>query len=146
MKRVAIKMTREEYLTFLNLLKKAGAYDEFYHNILMKCDICDSFIIDIDSAIKAIRKTESKLSYEQIEECNIDIFNSGFEFSIIEPIILSEEDWIEFDKGSLKIPFVYINGDILADGRGNPFKYITEECSFVFNPECVCNPIMEGKS
>ena len=144
MKRFATEMMREEFLILINLLKKAGAYDDFKHNILMKCDICGSFIIDIDSVIKAIGKIESKLPYEQIEEENIDIFISEFESSIKEPITLTEEDWVEFGKGALKIPFVYIFGGILADDNGNPIQFIVKECSFVFNSECVCNPIMEG--
>ena len=144
MKRFATEMMREEFLTFINLLAKAEAYDEFKHNILMKCDICDSFIVNIDSVIKAIGKIENKFPYEQMEEGNIDIFISEFESSIIGPITLSEEDWVEFDKGTLKIPFVYVFGGILADDNGNPIQFIVEECSFVFNSECVCNAIMEG--
>jgi len=147
MKRFAIEMTREEYLTFRNLLKKAGAYDEFFHNILMKCDICDSFIIKTDSLFKAIMKTENTLTYEQIEEGDIDIFFSDLKAKTTDSVIFSLKDWIEFQNSLMEnIPFLYIDGDMFDDSEGNPLKLVFEECSFVFNPECVCNSIMEGKS
>jgi len=146
MKRFATEMTREEYLILINLLKKAGAYDEFYHNILMKCDICDSFIIKTGSLFKSIMKIESKLSYEQIGS-DIDIFFSELKAITTDSVIFNLKDWIEFQNSLMEnIPFLYIDGDMFTDSEGNPLKLVFEECSFVFNPECVCNPIMEGKS
>jgi hypothetical protein len=51
-----------EYAEFIRLIKESGGYTDFSNDILVRCEICDSYIIATERIYRTIVKIEKQLS------------------------------------------------------------------------------------
>ena len=126
-----------EFAEFIRLTKEADAYADFSNNISLKCEICGSFIITTESIYRTIAKINNRLTpdFETIDY----VF-----YKILIPIKLTNEQRRKYQRGSIKLKPVDPNVDPIYE-YWDGFRFVSEECLFVFDRACSCNSVMEGK-
>jgi hypothetical protein len=127
-----------EYIEFIDLIKKAKTHFEFINNASLKCELCGSFINATESIYQTIVKTRRGLSWPENEMMD-NLFNK-----ILIPISDTPENLTLFQRGSLKIKPVDPTADPIYECCLG-FKYIAEECSFIFDSGCLCKGLLEDK-
>ena len=127
-----------EYIQFIDLIKKAETHFGFINNVSLKCELCGSFINATESIYQTIVKTKRALSWHANEMMD-NLFDE-----ILIPVSNTWENLTLFERGSLKIKPIDPTADPIYE-RCLGFKYIAEECSFIFDSECLCKGLMEGK-
>ena len=129
--------SRTEYAEFIRLIKESGGYTDFSNDISVRCEICGSFIITTESIYRSIAKINNRLTpdFEAIDY----VF-----YKILIPVTLTDEQWEKYQRGSIKLkPVDPIVDPIYEYCDG--FRFVSEECVFVFDRACSCNSVLEGK-
>jgi len=130
--------SRAEYEEFVEATKEACAYADFSKNISLSCEICGSFLVATESIYRIIARINTRLSFpdNEMTGCLFD--------KILIPVTLTDEEWEQYQRGSIKLKPVDPAVDPIyeyCDG----FRFISDECAFIFDRECSCSSVMEGK-
>jgi len=129
--------SRAEYDEFIQATKETGAYSDFSDNISLKCEICGSFIMSTESIYHTIAKINNRLHPD------IEIIDCVFS-KILIPVTLTDEEWEQYQKGKISLKPMDPDVDPIYD-YCDGFRFISEECAFIFDRECLCNSVMEGE-
>ena len=62
---------------------------------------------------------------------------------IMNPVTLTDEEWEKYQMGSIRLKPMDPRVDPIFDCDG--FRFVSEECTFVFDRNCSCNSVMEGE-
>ena len=129
-------LSKADYSEFIRLTREADAYNDFSKGISVKCESCDSFITDISSlycaVAKVIRRIDSDLDFIH------DVLHK-----IMKPVTLTDEELKKYQMGSIRLKPIDSWVDPIFDCDG--FRFVTEECTFIFDRDCACNSVMQGE-
>ena len=129
------KLSTNEYLNLVRCFKKANLCDDIEKDISVICGRCESFILPTRTLYFAMEN-----DLEDID-CKYEIRDK-----IRKVVYFSNEEWIRYlVERSKDIDFIHHdNGTLITDYKGNPYRFLWEECAIIFNSKCECNTVMCG--
>lgn len=143
-------LSKNDYLEFIQIAKKAEALDEILRNLIFSCGKCNAFIVKTLSLHKATEKVllliMDKENTDEYEDCWGSVFDSFWELSehLVESFPMTNEEWAKYQTHGLKdVNFMYYDGELATDENGNPLIYSSDEVAFEFDKGCECNRVIK---